>query len=73
MNIESYFIVSILLNIFLLAKFIEIYRSRNFYKEMAIRNVDENCELKKQAFLNKHYIKDCIMSGEDASRTLDKK
>lgn len=59
MNIESYFIVSILLNIFLLAKFIEIYRDRNFYKEMAIRNVDENCELKKRAF-----FKDCIMEGK---------
>ena len=64
MNIESYLVLSILLNIFLLAKFIEIYRSRNFYKEMAIRNVDENCELKKRAFFNKHYVKDCIMEGK---------
>lgn len=61
MNIEGYFTLSILLNIFLLAKFIEIYKDRNFYKEMAIRNVDENCELKKKAFFSGHYVKDCIM------------
>lgn len=55
MNAESYLLLSILLNIFLLAKFVEIYKNRNFYKEMAIRNVDENCELKKTGILQRLY------------------